>query len=125
MNFWRGVRVFESFKYNGFWYLLETNIRFLMAIIVLSCLYFLMIDVKEFVSDVVTSLTLCALITRFGTMLAKHSLKVSASAFSDLMTADFSIRGTVLHILTLFPNTGLTAFQNFCVSIALCKSKFS
>ena len=50
-----------------------------------------MIDVKEFVSNVVTTLKLYASIHRFGTMLTKNSLKVLASAFSDVRTVDFSI----------------------------------
>ena len=61
-------------------------------------MYFSIIDVKEFVSDVVTSLTLYASIPRFGTMLTKNSLKVLASAFSDVITVDFSIREIVLHV---------------------------
>ena len=81
-----------------------------------------MINVKEFVSDVVTSLTLCASIHRFGTMLTKHSLKILVSAFSDVITVDKPIRQTVL---TLFLNTGFTLFQNLFVSITLWKSKFS
>ena len=56
-----------------------------------------MTDVKEFVSDVVTSLALYASIPRFGTMLTKKSLKVLASVFSDLITVDISVRETMFH----------------------------
>ena len=84
-----------------------------------------MIDAKEFVSDVVTSLTLYASITRFGTTLTKNSLKVLGNAFSDIITVDFLIREIVLHVSTLFPNTSFTDFQDLFVSVTLCKSKFS
>ena len=60
-------------------------------------MYFSMIDVKEFVLDVVTSLTLYAWIPRFGTMLTKKLLKVLASVFSDVITVDISIRETMFH----------------------------
>ena len=56
-----------------------------------------MTDVKEFVSDVVTSLALYASIPRFGTMLTKKSLTVLASVFSDLITVDISVRETMFH----------------------------
>ena len=68
----------------------------------------LMIGVKEFVSYIVTSLTLYVSISRFRTMLTKNSLKVLARAFSDVITVDFSIREIVIHVLTLFPNNGFT-----------------
>ena len=66
-----------------------------------------MIGVKDFVSDVVTSLTLHAPISRFGMMLTKNSLMVLPSAFSGVITVDFSSRQIVLHILTLFSKTPL------------------
>ena len=117
-----GVKVFDFFNDKRLCYFLKLklgfsilSIWFLMAVI-LGCLYFSIIDVKEFVSDVVTSLTLYALISRSGTMLTKNSLKVLPSAFSDAITVHFSIREIVLHILTLFPNTGFTVFQNLFVS---------
>ena len=86
-------------------------------------MYYSIIDVKEFASDVVTSLTLYTSIPRFGMMLIKNSVKVLASAFSDIV--DFSIREIVLHVSNLFLNTGSTVFQNLFVSVTLCKSKFS
>ena len=55
-------------------------------------MYFLMIDIKEFLSNVVTSLTLYASIPRFGMMLTKKTLKILASAFTDVITAEFLIR---------------------------------
>ena len=70
-----------------------------------------MIDVKEFVSDVATSLMLYVSIPRFGTMLTKNSIKVLASDFSDVITVDFLIREIVLHVLTFFQNTGFTVFE--------------
>ena len=76
-----------------------------------------MIDAKEFASDVVTSLVLYRSIPRFGTMLTK---KVLASAFSDVITVDFSFREIVLHVLALFLNNGLTVFQDFIMSVTLC-----
>ena len=88
-------------------------------------MYLSIIDVKEFVSDVETSLTLYALIFSFGTRLTKNSFKVLASPFSDVITIDFSIREIVLHVLSLFPNIGFTVFQNLIVSVTFCKSKFS
>ena len=66
-----------------------------------------MIGIKEFVSCVVTSLTLYVSISRFGTMLTKNSLKVLAKAFSDVITVDISIREIVRHVLTLFPRVVL------------------
>ena len=80
-------------------------------------LYFSMTDVKDFVSDLVTSLTLYVSIPRFGKMLTKNSLKILASAFSDVITAGFSIRDIMLQVLTLFLNTGFTVYQNLFVSI--------
>ena len=73
-----------------------------------------MVDVKEFVSDVS--------IPRFSTMLTKKSLEILASAFSDVITEDFQIREIMLHVLTLFPNTGFTVIQNLFVSVTY-KSK--
>ena len=73
-------------------------------------MYFSIIDVKEFVSDVETSLTFYASISRFATMLTKNSLKVLANAYSDIITVGFSIREIVLHVLTWFPNTGFNVF---------------
>ena len=83
------------------------------------CKYF-RIFLNEF-----SSLTLYALIFRFGTRLTKNSFKVLASTFSDVITIDFSIREIVLHVLSLFPNIGFTVFQNLIVSVTFCKSKFS
>ena len=71
-----------------------------------------MIDVKEFVSDVVISLALYASIPRFGIMSTKISVKCLASAFSYVLTVDFPIREIVLHVSTLFENTGFTVSQN-------------
>ena len=76
-----------------------------------------MIDVKEFLSDLVTSLPLYASIPRLGTMLTKNSLKILASAFSDVITVDFPIREILLHVLTLFPNTDFAVFQNLFVPV--------
>ena len=51
-----------------------------------------MIDIKEFVSDVVTSLTLYASIPRFGMMLTKDVLKVLASyLFKSLLTVGINV----------------------------------
>ena len=88
-------------------------------------MYFSMIDVKEFVSDVVISLTLYGSIPRFGRTLTKNSLKVLPCIFSDVKTVDFSIREIALHVLTLFSNTGFTVLQNLFVSVTFLKSKFS
>ena len=88
-------------------------------------MYFSMIDVKEFVSDVVISLTLYRSIPRFGRTLTKNLLKVLACIFSDVITVDFSIREIALHVLTLFSNTGFTVLQNLFVSVTFFKSKFS
>ena len=57
----------------------------------------------------------------FGTMLTKNSLKGFSKCSFDV---DFSIREIVLHVLTLPLNTGFTVFQNFFVSVTLCKYKF-
>ena len=77
-----GVKVFDFFNYKGLCYFIETKIRLLYLIhtifdgrntrILGWYLYFSIIDVKEFISDVVTSLTLYASIPRFGTMLTKN-----------------------------------------------------
>ena len=80
-------------------------------------MYFWMINDKEFVSDVITSLTLYALIPRFGTMLTKNSVKTLASPFSSVIIVDFSIRQIMLHALTLFQNNDFVVFENFFVSV--------
>ena len=47
---------------------------------------------QRIVIKVVASLTLYASIPRFGMMLTKKTLKVLASAFTDVITAEFLIR---------------------------------
>ena len=90
-----GLRFLISLTTKGFVISLKLRLGFSILSI---CLYLSMIDVKEFLSDLVTSLTLCASIPRFGMMPTKDSLMVLASAFSDVITADFLIREIVLHV---------------------------
>ena len=59
------------------------SLWFLVAVILGWYLYFSITDVKKFVSDVETSITLYGSISRFGTMLTKNSvaLKVNKSVY--------------------------------------------
>ena len=74
-----GVKVFYFFNFKGFCYFFEIKIRFFYLINMIfdysnaRFLHFLMVmvDVKEFVLNVVTLLMLCTSIPRFGTMLKK------------------------------------------------------
>ena len=98
------VKVFVFFNYKEFCYFPETKIRLLYLIHMVfdgrntGMMFVLFYDcVKEFVSDVVTSLTLYASIPRSGTMLTKKVLKVLAGVFSDVITVEITIRETMFH----------------------------
>ena len=65
------------------------------------------------------------LIPHLGTISTKYLLKVFVNSVSEITTFLFSIKVILLLIVTLFPKTSFTVFQNFLESLTFRNSKFS
>ena len=65
------------------------------------------------------------LIPNLKTISTKYLLKIFDSSISEVTTFSFSIKVILFLVVTLFPKTGFTAFQNFLESLTLPISKFS
>ena len=86
---------------------------------------FLMIADRFPVSKSLFEIETTGLIPHLGTISTKYLLKVFVNSVSEITTFLFSIKVILLLIVTLFPKTSFTVFQNFLESLTFRNSKFS
>ena len=83
---------------------------------------FLMITDRFPISKSLLVLETTDLMPNLGTISTKYLLKVFANSISEVSTFLFSVKVILFLVLTLFPKTGFTVFQNFLESLTLPKS---